>query len=262
MLNNCFASYATAKPTLSSFSFSTSSNSNSQPSVSLEELEQQTKKKLEKEAKKTAELKKAEALPTHLTVGISAANGDIRNRNKTDTAAVANGIIMCDIIRIHKGGTIYFYTADGELNEDTLVPNQRLALHLGDKAEQLVSDFMELAASPTGGRSASIKIAISEEVDMNSMSTVEVSEVYFLSELKAGISRPPANKKEYLETRNEVIAKSKDYKKQRREENKKKEEVEREAQLMLAMGVAAPTNETAPSGQPSEEEAFDPNESM
>lgn len=228
-----------------------------------EELEAENRK-LEKEAKRNEELKKAESLPNQVWVLIEAAKGDVRNRNESDAQAVANGILYGKVQRVVKGKTICFETRDGDIIEDDITVDQRIALELGiARVDSLCEQFMELAPGQGGRRAGEVLFAFSDEVFMNSNSTI-MTDGIVMSEFRVPKGQAPSNKEEYLSKKSEVIQNSKDY----RETRRKQSEDERNAQMLAAMGIKVPQSEPdkelATVGAPSSgsEEEFDPNQAM
>lgn len=239
MFTNPYASFAAPK---AAFNFNPTVQSQSTVMKTAEEIEAENKK-LERKVEREKELKRGEQLPNHITVGITAAQGDLRNRN--DAGAVSNGIITCEVLRIHKKGNIYFETGDGDIVETQVKVGQLVALKLPTaKATRLVDKFQEFAPSIGNSRAASLRIAFGDEVYANSESTLEIEDPILMGELTPGISRPPASKEAYEQKRDEKIEASVSYRATKREEYRAKDEAERLAQLAAAMGVKLPPSQT------------------
>jgi hypothetical protein len=123
------------------------------------------------------------SLPNKVVVRVESASGNIMDGKN----ALGQGLIYGRVVRILKGDSVVFESADGETHERPLkgLINGQFSMSVGvQEARSFAQQFQQIRPEERGGRRCEVEFAFDETIFVNTNATI-VAEGVVIGDLKA-----------------------------------------------------------------------------
>lgn len=156
------------------------------------------------------------SLPNRIVVRVESASGNINDGKN----AVGQGLVYGRVVRVLKGDSILFETADGDINQRPLKGqiNKQFAMNLGiAEARAFAQKFQQIRPEERGGRRCEVEFIFDEEVFINSNATI-ISEGMILGDLMAPKGQAIGSAADFDKLSDEKVKSSTEYRTNRRQQ--------------------------------------------